>query len=632
MKQQGFGGVRFESQRFRLLSIVVGCFLISVTFLLSTRPESTVFDTLSPKMAWLEETRSTPVRSAVKTVKPSSSSLPRGLGRDFLVDVAPKQGDAHGRQPEQSAGEKTETEWVKDTVIIQESSAVAAERAEQEEAEQGHGADAGAGEDATPGATEEVVRDDVVRPTAAVITAPPAVETTPTPATTTRHDQDQLLPMPEGETRKAGGRMMKLHAEPATTEQHQLPTPGRLETPEPERAARDQPQQPLPPLCDFSDRRSDVCDFTGDIRMDANASSFVVVVDAATAAQSHKVRPYPRKGDQTCMGRVPEITVRTTSSSSTPPPPQCTRTHGVPAVTFSIGGYTGNIFHDFSDVLVPLYNTVHRYRGDVQLVMANVAPWWLVKYDKLLRELSRHAPLDLAAAAAKGETHCFRHAVVSLRAHRELIIERDRSPDGLATPDFTRFIRRALSLPRDAPTRLADGTGRKPRLLIIARHRTRILLNLGDMLRVAEEAGFEAAMSESDVGDPISRVGAEINSADVLVGVHGAGLTNMMFLPPGATMVQVVPWGGLQWIARMDYGDPAEAMGLRYVQYEIGVEESSLKDTYPRGHKIFTDPTSLHKKGFGFMRHTLMDGQNITLDLGRFRGVLQQALGNYLAQ
>lgn len=45
MKQQGLGGVRFESQRFRLLSIVVGCFLISVTFLLSTRPEATVFDT-----------------------------------------------------------------------------------------------------------------------------------------------------------------------------------------------------------------------------------------------------------------------------------------------------------------------------------------------------------------------------------------------------------------------------------------------------------------------------------------------------------------------------------------------------------------------------------------------------------
>lgn len=230
MKQQGYGGVRFESQRFRLLSIVVGCFLISVTFLLSTRPDSIVFDTLSPKMAWLEEPRSAPARTAIKTVKPSSSfSSPRGLGRDFLVDIAPKQGDAHGRQPQLSAGEKTETEWVKDTVIIQESSAVAAERAEQEEAEQGHSADAGAGEDATPGATEEVVRDD-----AAAITARPAVDTTPTPATTTRHDQDQPLPVEE-ETRKAGGRKIKLQPEPAATEQQQLPTPGRLETSEPER-------------------------------------------------------------------------------------------------------------------------------------------------------------------------------------------------------------------------------------------------------------------------------------------------------------------------------------------------------------------------------------------------------------
>ena len=46
--QHGAGGVlgvRFESQRFRLLSIVVGCFLISVTFLLSSRPEATAFDT-----------------------------------------------------------------------------------------------------------------------------------------------------------------------------------------------------------------------------------------------------------------------------------------------------------------------------------------------------------------------------------------------------------------------------------------------------------------------------------------------------------------------------------------------------------------------------------------------------------
>ncbi|KAM0882020.1 hypothetical protein ACQ4PT_032570 [Festuca glaucescens] len=631
-QQQGGGGgvlgVRFESQRFRLLSIVVGCFLISVTFLLSSRPDTGAFDTLSPK-PWLEEARSTQT-TAIKTVKTS----PKLGGRDFLVDVVPQrgaQGESHGRQPEQqSAGEKTETEWVKDTVIIEEriggAGAGGTERAEQAEAESGVNA-AAAGTDRQPGTTtveeeEAAHHDDLPVQTtgAAVTTAQPAMLKTTT-ATATRPDQ---LPVPGlfsdgAETQKVGGRAMKLQADPATiitTDQ----TPAIIKQ-----------TTPLPPLCDFSDRRSDICDFTGDIRLDANTSSYIVVVDAATPGQLHKVRPYQRKGDETCMGRVTEITVRT-SSSSPSPSPQCTRTHTVPAVTFSIGGYTGNIFHDFSDVLVPLYNTVHKYGGDVQLVMTNVAPWWLVKYDKLLRTISRYAPIDLAKAAAAGEVHCFPHAIVSLRAHRELIIERDRSVDGLATPDFTRFIRRALSLPRDAPSRVADGTGRKPRLLIISRSRTRILLNLADVIRAAQGAGFDAAVSESDVGDSISRVGAEINSADVLVGVHGAGLTNMMFLPPGATLVQVVPWGGLQWIAHMDYGDPAEAMGLRYIQYEIRVEESSLKNKYPRDHEIFTNPTGMHKKGFGFMRQTLMDGQNITVDLDRFRGVLQEALGNYLAQ
>jgi hypothetical protein len=33
-----------------------------------------------------------------------------------------------------------------------------------------------------------------------------------------------------------------------------------------------------------------------------------------------------------------------------------------------------------------------------------------------------------------------------------------------------------------------------------------------------------------------------VNSADVMMGVHGAGLTNMVFLPSRAVLVQVVPF------------------------------------------------------------------------------------------
>ncbi|PUZ57760.1 hypothetical protein GQ55_5G455300 [Panicum hallii var. hallii] len=607
--------LRLESQRFRLLSLVGGCFVFCLVFLLSSRPDATAFGTVSPR-ASLDGARRP---AAVKTLRTSSS----GFGGDFHVDILPQQQRQRLRQSvEQSAGDKTATEWVRDTVIVEERSDAEASEAAAEPEEAGRDGDGNAAAAASnpddqpaPGAEEKEVRDDAV-----VITAAAAAATTTTaqPAaeiTATAPD------LPEGKARAAGGGQSKLQEQPARQRQEELHEPAQS-------GGGDHHQRQRPPLCDFSDFRSDICDMAGDIRLDANASAFVVV-DPATGAGSgqwHRVRPYPRKGDETCMGRITEVTVRSTGDA--PGAPRCTRSHAAPAVVFSIGGYTGNIFHDFSDVLVPLYNTAQRYRGDVQLVMANVASWWLVKYDKLLHELSRHAPLDLAKAGAAGEVHCFPRAVVSLRAHKELIIERERSADGLATPDFTRFVRRALSLPRDAPTRLGDGTGRKPRLLIISRHRTRLLLNLDAVVRAAEEVGFEAVVNESDVGNDIAQVGALINSCDALVGVHGAGLTNMMFLPPGATLVQIVPWGGLQWMARADYGDPAEAMGLRYIQYEVGVGESTLKDKFPSGHKIFTDPTSLHKKGFMFIRQTLMDGQDIAVDVGRFREVLLQVLNN----
>ncbi|KAL6848294.1 hypothetical protein ACP4OV_022422 [Aristida adscensionis] len=601
--------LRLESPRFRLLAIVVGCFVFSLVFLLSSRPDATAFDTMTPKPS-LEDARRP--AAAVKTLRSSA-----GLGGDFHVDIAAQQGqrDSHGRlkqSVEQSTDKTAATEYVRDTVIVEERHGVEREE-EDSDVSAAITGKSSSDDEAAPGG-EKAARGNAVQTTAAAaVTAQPAVETT---ATTTA-----TLPHRTEETQQDGGQV-------------------KLQEEQPARQERKEPARPVdrPPLCDFSDFRSDVCDFAGDVRLDANATAFVVVDPAAAASGAvHRVRPYPRKGDEACLGRVTEITVRATADAAGAP--RCTRNHSSPAVVFSIGGYTGNIFHDFSDVLVPLYNTVHRYRGEVQLVMANLAPWWLVKYDTLLRELSRHAPLDLAAAGAAGEVHCFPHAVVSLRAHRELIIERERSLDGLATPDFTRFIRRALSLPRDAPATLGDGAAaaaaggrRKPRLLIISRRRTRLLLNLAAVVRAAEEVGFEAVVNESDVANDIGEVGRLINSCDAMVGVHGAGLTNMMFLPPAATLVQIVPWGGLQWMARADYGDPAEAMGLRYIQYEVAVEESTLKDKYPRDHEIFTNPTGMHKKGFMFIRQTLMDGQDIAVDVARFKEqVLLKVLDN-LAQ
>jgi hypothetical protein len=42
---------------------------------------------------------------------------------------------------------------------------------------------------------------------------------------------------------------------------------------------------------------------------------------------------------------------------------------------------------------------------------------------------------------------------------------------------------------------------------------------------------------------------AQVNAADVLVHMHGAGLTNQVLLPREAVVVQIVPWAKMDWMA-----------------------------------------------------------------------------------
>lgn len=151
-----------------------------------------------------------------------------------------------------------------------------------------------------------------------------------------------------------------------------------------------------------------------------------------------------------------------------------------------------------------------------------------------------------------------------------------------------------------------------------------MLINEEGVVRVAEEAGFDVVVVKPEMMKKVEQFSRLVNGCRVLMGVHGAGLTNLVFLPPEGVVVQIVPWG-LEWAAREYFERPAKRLGLRYVEYRIKVEESSLYEEYPKDHPVIADPWSVNRRGYNVSRPVYTDGQNLRIDLERLRKTVLEA-------
>lgn len=92
-----------------------------------------------------------------------------------------------------------------------------------------------------------------------------------------------------------------------------------------------------------------------------------------------------------------------------------------------------------------------------------------------------------------------------------------------------------------APGAGSLGIGRSRRLLIRREASGRRIALNGDAVAAAlEERGFEVVDSAAM---PLAEEAETFRAADVVVGVHGAGLTNLVFCREGATVVELAPHG-----------------------------------------------------------------------------------------
>ncbi|CAM0907976.1 unnamed protein product [Alopecurus aequalis] len=373
--------------------------------------------------------------------------------------------------------------------------------------------------------------------------------------------------------------------------------------------------------CNFSSIRMDICTLEGDVRVHGKSSS--VYVDASSNYTDRSkngmvtIRPHTRKWET--MEMVHEVTIH--SSSADTSPPRCTITHDVPAVVFSAIVLNGNFYHAMDDTILPLFLTARQYEGRVMFLATDYNRKGISKYRQILGALSLYPVIDLDA---DNVVRCFPSAHVGIESHDDLGVNPALSRNGYTMMDFQSFLRSVFSLKRAWAAPAKRSLGQRPRLIMMLRRHTRALTNEEEAIAVATEIGFDVVAAGPDMVRDMAQFAKVVNMCDMIMGVHGAGLTNMLFLPHNGTVMQIIPWGGIKWSCWHLFGRPVPGMGLRYVEYEVTSEETTLKDVYPREHAIFTDLPSIHNQSFAFAWKIFYDGQNVTLDIDRFRGVMKQ--------
>ncbi|XP_074356450.1 xylan glycosyltransferase MUCI21-like [Apium graveolens] len=298
--------------------------------------------------------------------------------------------------------------------------------------------------------------------------------------------------------------------------------------------------------------------------------------------------------------------------------PDCQYIHTIPAVIFSSSGFIGNLFHEFNEVIIPLFITSRHFQSNVQFILSDYRPSFMRRYAQILSHLSSYQVMN---PGANESIHCFpAGVVVGLKFHTYLSINTSSNinPGGYSMLNFKQFLRESYNIKE------IHMDTKRPKLFLISRVNSRKFLNEEEMVNTMEDLGFDVFIGRPNQMSNLTKISKLVSSSSVMVGAHGAGLTNELFLPVGAVMIQVVPLG-LEWASTAYFGKPARVMGLHYLEYKIQPEESSLINMYRRDDPVIVNPQSIFAKSFRAGRDLYISGQNLKIDIRRFRKTLVEA-------
>lgn len=283
-----------------------------------------------------------------------------------------------------------------------------------------------------------------------------------------------------------------------------------------------------------------------------------------------------------------------------------------PAIMFSTGGYTGNVYHEFNDGLIPLYITAERFKGEVVFVVLEYHSWWKTKFINVVNKLSKYKMVDFSNDP---RVHCFPEMIVGLKIHGELAINPKLMGSGKTIHHFQKLLDQGFGAP------VLQNLTPKPKLAIFVRNKSRVIQNLKEIVKVCERTGFQVQILNPRRTTPLSEIYDALNSSDAMMAVHGAAMTHFLFMGQGKTVVQIVPLG-LDWAAEEYYGVPAKRLGLHYIGYKINPSESSLYRKYDHKNPVIRNPDAITSKGWSETKRIYLQSQNVRLNVKKFSKVI----------
>ncbi|GAQ82369.1 Glycosyltransferase family 61 protein [Klebsormidium nitens] len=348
---------------------------------------------------------------------------------------------------------------------------------------------------------------------------------------------------------------------------------------------------------DESQVKEDIWRMIGDVRFDVtNAAAVMYARQPATARGVKIARPHPLKTEPVMLeSRVSPIRLESTSvPANRAEMAQCTQRFNVPGLVFSTGGYNGNNFHTFIEGVVPLFITARHYGGEVVLMISDSHDWWVAKFKAYLQGLSNYPILRIGQDDG---ILCFADVTLGLRYHGNLHVDPERMSDRSDIFDLARLFTEAYQLP--VPTeRIPGGTPQPIRVGIVDRRPgSRVIVNQAEVETSAIARGMTVQVIGDEVFQSLRETVRAFQWADVIIGVHGAGLTHMVFMRPGTVLVQLVPFA-VDWASDSAFGEPARKNGLHYLGYKVTVEETGLLKKYAPDDPVVTNPKEVWERGW----------------------------------